>query len=396
MSYTPLLNLLWRTGCFSGRVFDASEGEKIAIVSEGEQGEIPGVWDAAQIVVDGEHRRGKIAVGADTKIPENSVLRVVEKNTKSVLGSDDKFVPQIEYKIDPEICACYDKLVAGANSAGVPELCAQKITKMDDLHRTALYTALLVERLQRKTERVMAIFGECGMDWHQTFHTLLLQSMGGDKNKEAFTRLAQKATATILSREKGTSQRVEALLLGAAGFLLDDEFRHMANKYQIVPLKPSEWNFARLYPANHPDVRLREMAALLTKREFMLDSALDCLDANDVERLFTDSEGRSIGRSKAHLVGINLVAPLMFAYGKQTRNEHLCERALDLLATIPAERNSKLAGWYSCGVEVENAFDSQALLELATEYCAHKKCARCRIGREEIMAEIKKMSTFTR
>ncbi len=83
-------------------------------------------------------------------------------------------------------------------------------------------------------------------------------------------------------------------------------------------------------------------------------------------------------------MGINLVAPLMFAYGRETGNEELCERALDLLAAIPAEKNRKLDGWYEGGCIAENGFESQALLELTVEYCSRRACADCRIGRTEI------------
>jgi len=31
-------------------------------------------------------------------------------------------------------------------------------------------------------------------------------------------------------------------------------------------------------------------------------------------------------------------------------------------------------------LKVENAFDSQALLQLKKQYCDEKKCLRCRIG----------------
>ena len=38
--------------------------------------------------------------------------------------------------------------------------------------------------------------------------------------------------------------------------------------------------------------------------------------------------------------------------------------------------------WQQCGVEVENAGDSQALIQLKKEYCDKKECLRCRIGYE--------------
>jgi hypothetical protein len=327
-----------------------------------------------------------------------------------MLGIDDRLVPQIECTIEPEIARCYDALRAGASKYG----CAGCIAGMMPVHRTSFFTGLLVERLRRKTERIANIFENVGQDWHQTFHVLLLQAMGGDRNRDVFTELAGRVTSTMVSREKNSPERIEALLLGGAGFLmtvadkddytlrLADEFRHLAAKYSIIPLKPAKWDLSKLYPANHPATRLAEVAALIGKKDFMLDGILRCRTSEDVEKLMavtasdywrthykpsgemSSPSAKTIGRAKARLIGINLAVPLMFAYGKETGSEELCERALDLLATIPPEKNSKLSGWYEGGCTPENSFESQALLELTNEYCTAGACAECRIGRAEI------------
>jgi hypothetical protein len=415
VSYSRLLNYLWWSGGFMGREFRAVTGHRVMVVAEGEPSDDwPGVWLSAEVVVDGERRHGEIVVGSDVNAPCGTVLRVVEDVAPFVLGPDDRLVPQIVVEAPSAVRRCYDDLRSGSAAY----LCAGRIARMDPLRRTELMTALLVERLHRKTLRIDTIFEAAERDWNQTFYTLMLTSMGGDRNREAFAALAGKATAAMVAREKGSGLRIEALLLGAAGFLfgasgekdrhtlwLEEEARHMLVKYGIVPLKPAVWSLNKLYPANHPVVRLAEIAALVSKSDFMLDGVLGCRTSEDVERLFAASaseywrthytlsgpEGRAsdktIGRVKARLMGLNLVAPLMFAYGRANEQERLCERALDLLATIPAEKNSRLDGWSAGGCTPENGFESQALLQLDVEYCAAGRCADCRLGR----AEIKKM-----
>jgi hypothetical protein len=78
----------------------------------------------------------------------------------------------------------------------------------------------------------------------------------------------------------------------------------------------------------------------------------------------------------------------MFAYGRQTGAEELCERALDLLTSVPPERNRLLEGWYEGGCTAENGFESQALLQLTREYCSVGACADCRMGRAEIKSAL--------
>ncbi len=253
MNYTELLNFLWRVGTFSGQRFDGLNGERITVVSGGDHADgVPGVWMAAEIIVDGERRRGMVAIEENTPVPDGTVLRVTcERNVSPVLGMDNRLVTQIHYTLPPEVVQCYDTLRNGAGTYS----CAEKIASMPSLHRTSLYTSLLVERLQRKTMQIAEIFEAADQDWNQTFHVLMLQAMGGDKNREAFTALAGKATAAMVSREKSSVLKVEALLLGSAGFLfggsggkgdfdgrddytmrLEEEARHLLAKYSIVPI----------------------------------------------------------------------------------------------------------------------------------------------------------------
>ena len=81
------------------------------------------------------------------------------------------------------------------------------------------------------------------------------------------------------------------------------------------------------------------------------------------------------------IIGINLVSVLQFAYGSYTGREALRDSALTLLERLPAEDNRYMRAWQAAGVRPRNAFESQALLQLATEYCAARRCAECPVGR---------------
>ena len=81
------------------------------------------------------------------------------------------------------------------------------------------------------------------------------------------------------------------------------------------------------------------------------------------------------------IIGINLVSVLQFAYGSYTGREALRDSALTLLERLPAEDNRYMRNWRNTGVMIRNAFESQALLQLATEYCPAKRCTECPVGR---------------
>ena len=58
------------------------------------------------------------------------------------------------------------------------------------------------------------------------------------------------------------------------------------------------------------------------------------------------------------------------------------EQILTLLTKIPKEKNEILSKWYKLGIQSNNALESQAILEIYSQLCIHKKCLTCPIGKE--------------
>ncbi len=91
---------------------------------------------------------------------------------------------------------------------------------------------------------------------------------------------------------------------------------------------------------------------------------------------------KNLSAASINLLMINTAIPTMFAYGRHTMNDALCDRAIDLLDQLKAENNHITRMWQECGLAVTSAGDSQALIQLKKEYCDKRKCLRCRIGYE--------------
>ena len=122
------------------------------------------------------------------------------------------------------------------------------------------------------------------------------------------------------------------------------------------------------------EARIVELKAILEKPETQLE------EKEKISKEIDETTKR-IGAFKANIIGINLVAVLQFAYGSYTGSERLRDSALTLLERLPAEDNRYMRAWQAAGVRPRNAFESQALLQLATEYCAARRCAECPVGR---------------
>lgn len=403
-----LIALMWRMGAMTDRMFISFTGQRVSVNHSGEYLSDENVMAGAEVVIDGAVSRGDVLFGTQPDLHDRAVLRVVSQDSIPTLDSRGIPLCQICIQVDDLLRERYLSLVNGASDCG----CASVIGEMDDLHRAGLYTGLTVERMRRKADDIRKIFIDSDCDWSQTLYVMMMRSLGDNKNQEPFMEIARRVPFVTLMREKSSVKSLEALLLGMSGLLLeydmDDyimslshDFEYLCHKHSLRPLKPAVWNLGRVNPQNHPVMRLAEFAALVSRREFVFSNILECRTAEDVMRIFcceaTDYwqthflPGREslythkkIGASKANLMGINLIAPFIFAYCDSRADEAGRMRALELLESLPVENNGIIKKWCAGGAVMRSAFDSQAVLQLNNEFCDKKLCDRCLVGRRQI------------
>lgn len=302
------------------------------------------------------------------------------------------------------------RLLAGAAAYA----CGGYIARLDTLRRNDLYTRLAYDRLERKYKVVRELFAESDLNWNQAFYAMLFRTIGDATNRDAFMTLARRVSYRMVLRERTSLHAVEAMLFGASGLLgsyrddaytrsLKQDFEYFSRKYEIEPMSGGEWNLRDIRPANHPLLRIAQLAAFLASNDFLIDRLAECRTAEDVRRLFSAEASdywythyvpatvtrelpKRIGRMKADLLGINLVVQIQYAYGAYNGNDKLRERAIVLLEAIPAEENRFMRQWRFYDLYPANAFESQALLQLATEYCDRRRCTECPVGRRQLAA----------
>ena len=187
-----------------------------------------------------------------------------------------------------------NRLKAGASYFG----CGGYLSRIGTLKRLALYNTLGFERLNRKYADIKEFYLQCDQNWQQTFYIMLLRTMGGMDNKEPFTILAHRVAYAHILRERMVPQNIEAMLIGASGLLdlyphdeyilnLKRNFSYLATKYSIEKMTPEQWRLTKIYPNNHPILRLSQIATLLTHTSDIMDRMLSCRSGEDVHKLFS-------------------------------------------------------------------------------------------------------------
>ncbi|MFI3285613.1 MAG: DUF2851 family protein [Rikenellaceae bacterium] len=298
-----------------------------------------------------------------------------------------------------------NRLEAGASFCG----CGRYLKSIGEINRQEIYSHFESERLERKYNDILKIYyTEAGENWNQTLYIYFFSYIGDPKNKEVYKKLAKIVSYNAILRERSNPTRVEALLLGASGLLKDygddnytlhikKEAEYLMRKYNITPLCSADWKLYRLNPLNSPVLRLAQAASLFIRHELLLDKVLACRCIDDVEEVFSveaseywlthyvptkisSSEVKRIGRDKCNILGINVVVMVQYAYGSYTASDTLVDRAHNLIQDLNPEYNSIITRWRNYGITPKTAFESQALLQLANEYCAGRRCSECYVG----------------
>ena len=285
--------------------------------------------------------------------------------------------------------------------------CQSELHKVNNLVLTAWKERLLVERLQRKTAMVLSFHNSTRQHWEETFWWMLARNFGMKVNADAFESIAKTLPASLLLRHRNNLVQLESLLLGQAN-LLDEQFREeyprlLKREYEFYRTKYSLRSthmpvyFLRMRPPAFPTIRLSQLAMLLHTTEHLFQQVLETEKPEPVRLLlnvtasgFWDEhytleekappKPKHLGEQFADNIMLNTIIPVLFAYGCWKREQQYKDRAIQWLQHLPAEQNSILSKFRLMGTTISTAFESQALLELKTQYCDRKRCLDCAVG----------------
>ncbi|TWR25816.1 DUF2851 family protein [Mucilaginibacter pallidiroseus] len=339
---------------------------------------------------------------------DNVILHVVYHNDVQLMRADGKPVPTLELKnrIPEELYGRYHNLVFG-NQSIIP--CEANINTVDGITMQNWLTRILVERLEKRSEAVIAALNHNRGDWEETFYQFLAANFGFKINALPFELMAKSLPQNMLAKHKNSPLQIEALIFGQAGFLRDDltedypqqlkrEYDFLRKKYNLQPIEQHLWKFMRMRPQNFPTIRLAQFAALILQSNHLFSKVMETEDVASLRKLFSSIEinhywethyhfgkeskplGKSLGTASINTILLNTVTLFLFSYGRHLQLQHFVNRALKLLENIPGEQNNITADFSSLGLKINSAFESQAFLELKNSYCNHKKCLQCGVG----------------
>lgn len=411
------LQFLWKHSFYNRRRLVTSDGQKIKVLSPGLQNSDSGPdFFNSKIQIGDTLWAGNVEVHVKAsdwsrhnhqvdKAYDNVILHVVYINDGIARRTNGEIVPALCIGFQKSLLKKYEELLN--NKQWVP--CEKDLEEVGGFTISEWLASLMSERLERKTNEIRQVFNRNINSLEETLYHLLAKNFGQHLNAEPFTLLATSLPLKIILKQKNSLLSTEALLFGQAGMLeeineadryytqLKKEFHFLKSKYKLKPVGSHLWKFLRLRPANFPTIRISQLAVLLFNNQGLFSKIISLNNSRDFEKLFDVSASeywdthyifgknskksrKKFGRASTHLMLINVVAPMMFFYGKEKGNEIYMQLAVELLETLKRENNSIINKWVKTGINPMNACDTQALLELKQEYCDKKNCLDCRIG----------------
>ena len=348
------------------------------------------------------------------KAYDSVILHVVEAiDAAKICDTTGRVIPQWKIKIPERIQSGYLFLLQ--NDVIVP--CLGRIREIPEVYLSDWKNALLIERLERKTNALFRLLQGYKNDWNEVFYITLSRNFGFGINNDAFERLAKSLPLRIIQKHQDSVMQVEALFLGQAGLLeeetasedtyfleLQKEYAFLRKKYKLIPLESHIFKSLRIRPNNFPHIKIVQLAGIIRKKQGLFSNVLAFSELESLYSLFISEPAdywlthyrfgkvsvkrtKNLGLSTMQLLIINTVAPIFFAYGKNKNREAYTERAIWFLESLKPESNSIITLFSRSGIEVHNACDSQALVQLKREYCEQKKCIYCRIGYQLLAKE---------
>lgn len=411
---------VWKFGLFNAINLKTHSGKEVEILHQGYQNFASGPdFTNAKIRIGNQVWAGNVEIHltqADWNLHKhqedeaynNVILHVVyfESNevvkTKTGRDLETVFLKDIIFS---ETETKYNYLMKTEKSF-VP---CEKIVVVDETLQTSYFDSLLSERLERKIADIENDIELCQGDLDKSFLISLFKYFGAPQNKIPFEVLAKNIDLSKLIKQSVSKESLEALLFGMAGFLqsdiaceyknkLENEYEYLKQLYQIEsPLNQSNWKFAGVRPPNFPTVRLAQLAAVLFKeqrwfsyiqqqeniesiREMLQISTSDYWQSHYNFNNASPITNKKLSDAFIDKIMINVITPFLFYYGKFVQEESYVDRAFEVLLSIKPEVNQITKSWQKIGFSNINAFESQALIELKTNYCDKKRCLDCRIG----------------
>jgi len=413
-----LLHYLWKFKKLSGTKLHTTDSEPLDIISLGIHNHHSGPdFFNARLRIGGQEWAGNVEMHVkatdwylhghdDDPAYDNVILHVVYSHDAEITRRDDVIIPVLDVSqyISEEILSGYQRLFSIRENQFIN--CERSINDIDRFHIEHWLESMYLQRLERKQADIRKVLANSSNDWEALFFQILARSFGTKVNADAFEQTAASIEQSVVRKLARDAFGFEAVLLGQAGLLstpsderyyrlLVEEYAFAKAKFKLRPAHTT-MKFFRLRPVNYPTIRLSQLSQLYHRSPHLFAEILLAKTREEIHRFFEISAAdfwdthhifdKKVKPTKKRLTPafidlliINAIVPIRFAYYRH-RGEEKTEELLELMLSIPFEKNKVTSGFKELLPWLNGALHSQAVLELKPYYCDPNRCLHCAVG----------------
>lgn len=413
------LHYVWQYKKFDFSNLKTCSGETLTIINVGQYLKNSGPdFFNSQIVIGNQKWAGNVEIHVKSsdwylhnhendENYDNVILHVVWENDVPVFGKSNSEIPVLCLKdfVSKELLNNYHYLTTEKKWI----FCENDLGTVDEFVLNNWLERVFFERLEKKSQLIENLLLQTNYDWEAVLFCMLAKNFGLNTNGEIFLKIAQSIPFSVIRKESFEIENLEALFFGYSGSLNSDlehkypqnllsRFNYLVQKHQlVVPIIPP-LTFFKLRPENFPTIRLAQLAMLYNKQQNLFSKIMDCNSIDEIYKLLdadvsiywqnhyhfekgNTTKKRKITKSFIDLIIINTIVPLQFAFAKYNGKDN-DEIVLHLLRELKPEANNIIDKFQNIGIKSTDAFMTQSLIQLKTEYCNKHKCLSCSIGLE--------------
>ncbi|WP_323789497.1 DUF2851 family protein [Psychroserpens sp.] len=412
------LHYIWKHKKFDVLNLKTTQHESLALVSVGHHNHNSGPdFFNAQLKIGQQLWAGNVEIHIKSSdwfahhheqdsVYDNVILHVVYEHDTDIFRKDNSTIPTLELKpyINSDVLGTYQKLFSNSSKW---INCENDFAQTEDFVVNYWLERLYVERLERKSKIIQDLLVASKNNWEAVLFKMLTKNFGLKVNGDAFFSLAQSIEFSVVKKSQSKVLAIEALLFGQAGLLekdledkyyqdLKETFNFLKQKFQLSNTYVLPFQFFRLRPPNFPTIRLSQLASLYHEQQSLFSKLIVSNTLEDFYRLLkvstseywkthytfqksSKSREKTLTKSFIDLLLINTIIPLKFTYAKQ-KGEEINDKLIEIMRAIDSEKNSIIKGFDTLKKVSNSALESQALVQLKTEYCNKHQCLKCAIG----------------
>ena len=411
------LHHLWQFKKFDIANLKTTKGESIQILNSGQYLQLAGPdFFNAQLIIGNQKWAGNVEIhlkSSDWYVHNHEkdsnydsvILHVVWEHDVPVFWKDNSEIPTLELKGYVALSDLHKYQSIVSQKSWI--YCENEIQNVDEFIFKNWQERLFFERLERKSQLIFELADASSQDWEAVLFCLLAKNFGLNTNGEMFYKIAKSIPFSVVRKESYSLESLEALLLGQSNLLSHDfqdsyakelkkSYDYLVYKYQLTEKVVGFVEFFKHRPDNFPTIRLAQLANLYFHRKNLFSLVMNASSINELYQVFNvgvsqywethfnfDKESskkiKRLSKSFVNLLVINTIIPLRFTYSL-SQNKDITQELIDLATLIPAEQNVIIEKFKIFGLQVNNVYESQALLQLKKNYCDNKKCLDCAIG----------------